>query len=476
MCRLARVVLDNFLSFGHLDFDLCGRDGPLSYALIYGENGSGKTNLVQSVRFLYDSVGTIVRSESMDYILASLGSNDVLKLPEDVEGRRLESLMLMGRSYRMTGTEEPMSLRYEFDTDACRLSYAMTISSDGSLVREEMSRFTTGSRTSRLFLVESTDEGPDVRFGRGVFGPEISRKLRRRIPESWGGDSLLAILMSEFSRNGYAFMESSISEPMMSAMGFVSGLSTYVGGDPRKVAWPDGTPVEGGAIEPEEKPFLDAYGRAASSYLVRLCSDIKGAEYETWDIGGLLEYRLAVDRVVAGERRRIPIEQESAGTRKLLRMLPALLRCVQGGVALIDGFDSGIHDRMVRDMLEDVVERTQIEKDGDNARFTLDGGTTWTPLPGSTLVSMNFWGFTPVLFPEIERQFVDFYHANSNNPKAEIYIPKVVDNMIHAGEVKVKVLRTDAKWFGVTYKEDTDLVNNALAKFDAEGLYTDMGK
>ena len=160
--------------------------------------------------------------------------------------------------------------------------------------------------------------------------------------------------MSEFSRNGYAFMESSVSEPVMSAMGFVSSLSTYVGGDPRKVAWPDGTPVEDGAIEPEEKPRLDAYGRAASSYLVRLCSDIKGAEYETWDIGGLLEFRLVVDRVVAGERRRIPIEQESAGTRKLLRMLPALLRCVRGGVTLIDGFDSGIHDRMVRDMLEDV--------------------------------------------------------------------------------------------------------------------------
>ena len=176
-----------------------------------------------------------------------------------------------------------IGFQYEFDTDACRLSYAMTISSDGSLVREELSRFTTGSRTGRLFLVESTDEGPDVRFGRGLFGPEISRKLRRRIPESWGGDSLLAILMSEFSRNSYAFMDSSVSEPMMSAMGFISGLSTYVGGDLGKVTWPEGTPVEDGAVDPSEKPRLDAYGRAASSYLIRLCSDIKGAEYETWE-------------------------------------------------------------------------------------------------------------------------------------------------------------------------------------------------
>ena len=74
-----------------------------------------------------------------------------------------------------------IGFQYEFDTDACRLSYAMTISRDGSLVREELSRFTTGSRTSRLFLIESTGEGPDVRFGRGVFGPDC--------PGSSGGAS-----------------------------------------------------------------------------------------------------------------------------------------------------------------------------------------------------------------------------------------------------------------------------------------------
>ena len=77
---------------------------------------------------------------------------------------------------------------------------------------------------------------------------------------------------------------------------------------------------------------------------------------------------------------------------------------------------------------------------------------------------------------EIEKQFIEFYHKNSENPKAEIYIPFVVDELIKQKAVKVKVLNTSAKWFGVTYKEDTELVNNALQKFDGEGLYTDMGQ
>ena len=84
--------------------------------------------------------------------------------------------------------------------------------------------------------------------------------------------------------------------------------------------------------------------------------------------------------------------------------------------------------------------------------------------------------FSPMLFEEIEKQFIEFYHKNSENPKAEIYIPVVVDELIKQKAVKVKVLNTSAQWFGVTYKEDTELVNNALQKFDGEGLYTDMGQ
>ena len=81
-----------------------------------------------------------------------------------------------------------------------------------------------------------------------------------------------------------------------------------------------------------------------------------------------------------------------------------------------------------------------------------------------------------MLFGEIEKQFIEFYHKNSENPKAEIYIPFVVDELIKQKAVKVKVLNTSAKWFGVTYKEDTELVNNTWQKFDGEGLYTDMGQ
>lgn len=88
------------------------------------------------------------------------------------------------------------------------------------------------------------------------------------------------------------------------------------------------------------------------------------------------------------------------------------------------------------------------------------------------LVSMNFWAFTPSIFTEIEKQFIEFYPINKDNLKSEFYIPKVVDCMIKNQVANVKVLKTDAQWFGVTYKEDTPIVNKALTAFHEAGLYS----
>lgn len=118
-------------------------------------------------------------------------------------------------------------------------------------------------------------------------------------------------------------------------------------------------------------------------------------------------------------------------------------------------------------------EMTKIIRQEDGTIRDLESGIA---LPENNPVSMNFWGFTPVLFGEIEKQFAVFYRLNKENPKAEMYIPFVVDELIKQKTARVKVLNTDAVWFGVTYKADADMVNNALAAFDREGMYTDMGK
>ena len=123
--------------------------------------------------------------------------------------------------------------------------------------------------------------------------------------------------------------------------------------------------------------------------------------------------------------------------------------------------------------LTTVVERTKIEKDGDNARFTEDDGETWTFVPGDTLVSMNFWGFSASLLKEIEGHFPAFLdNAIANNPmKGEYLLPNTVNDLLQEGKATVKVLYSRDKWYGVTYREDRAGVAEAMKAKHAEGLY-----
>jgi UTP-glucose-1-phosphate uridylyltransferase len=120
--------------------------------------------------------------------------------------------------------------------------------------------------------------------------------------------------------------------------------------------------------------------------------------------------------------------------------------------------------------LIDVVERTHIEKKGEKIFFQDEDGTE-IELDENTLVSMNFWGFTPQYFKELESRFVKFIKENNDNIKSEFYIPYVVNLLIEESIGKTKVLESDAEWFGVTYQEDRPVVVESIRKLIAAGKY-----
>ena len=85
-------------------------------------------------------------------------------------------------------------------------------------------------------------------------------------------------------------------------------------------------------------------------------------------------------------------------------------------------------------------------------------------LDGSEPVSMNVWGFTPILFKYLEEKFVEFLSENGTEMKSEYLIPSVVNELIQSGQETVHVLRSGATWFGVTYKEDKPFVEGEIEK------------
>ena len=125
--------------------------------------------------------------------------------------------------------------------------------------------------------------------------------------------------------------------------------------------------------------------------------------------------------------------------------------------------------------LADIVERTKIEKYEGGIHFTEDDGATWTDLPADTIVSMNMWGFTPGFLEKVAEQFPDFLdnQVPANPLKSEFLLPRSVDALLKAGMATVKILKSEDKWYGVTYAADKPIVVAALKALAEQGKYPD---
>ena len=119
------------------------------------------------------------------------------------------------------------------------------------------------------------------------------------------------------------------------------------------------------------------------------------------------------------------------------------------------------------DKLDTVVETENLEKKDNyistNRNITLDG---------SEPVSMNMWGFTPSLFNYLHEDFVNFLNDEGDELKSEFLIPTVINNLVQNNQEEVYVLRSNASWFGVTYKEDKPFVINKIQELINSGIYS----
>lgn len=122
--------------------------------------------------------------------------------------------------------------------------------------------------------------------------------------------------------------------------------------------------------------------------------------------------------------------------------------------------------------LTDVVERTHIEKDGENAKYTEDG-VHYLPLSGESLVSMNYWGFQNSMIDELCDRFAAFLDERLpvDPVKCEYFLPTVANTLIKEGRASVRLLNCHETWHGITYRDDLQSVIDAIADMRAQGIY-----
>ena len=168
-------------------------------------------------------------------------------------------------------------------------------------------------------------------------------------------------------------------------------------------------------------------------------------------------YGLDAYRQMAQELRRLPAEGGAAMVGYLLKNTASLHGTVTRGLCVRQG-----------GFLDSVRETRNIQLYPDGTLRDLGADRLLDP---DALVSMNFWGFMPSIFPVLRRDFESFLRAAGDDPKAERLLPELVDSQIQQGNLRVSVLSSAGQWFGMTYREDRETVAQALRRLHESGEY-----
>ncbi len=130
----------------------------------------------------------------------------------------------------------------------------------------------------------------------------------------------------------------------------------------------------------------------------------------------------------------------------------------------------GVCTKNSKNKLTSVIERTKIIKEADQQIYFHENDKK-TQLPDDTIVSMNFWGFHPNVFETARLMFIDFLNDLNDNSTEEFYIPKIANYTIESKSAQLHVLTSESQWYGVTYKEDKEIVQKAMSELTINGAY-----
>ena len=356
------VVLKNFKSFRDTRFDF--RKGKKSYkkfAAVYGENGSGKSNFVDSLNFLrfsLESFNMAVRSDQLQRMQKSRA------LPDDLvfffANGVLPTFQKIMSEYRMAGCEEPATIELGFIINNHPGYYSLSFTD--SITGEKLYYF-TGKQSGVVFEISSDNNTVTKSFCRNFFSSRYAeRELTTLIDQYWGKHTLLSILNNERESKNADYINRSyitcVFEPvdMISLMTVKhsTGSPDSLNAGKNHIGVTD-NPMEG-IIPVSKVNILDRTESILNNFFTQAYSDIKQVYYEKTQEKGNLRYILYVRKMIGGQIRSIRFQNESEGTKRILFIISDLLSACSGGTVVLDEIDTGIHDLLLRTVLSSIDE------------------------------------------------------------------------------------------------------------------------
>lgn len=347
------VKLKNFKSFGDVKFNLLDKSGnPKNMILVYGENGIGKSNLASSFFLLSESLRTMNVRDMLERILAEnpehIKDMDFARFLK-MSFRDIEALVKENKTVRSSG-----NMYVEFGFRLKGKSGKYIIETNNTEIVHEHLEYTLLRNKGVYFDI--TPENKTI--NEKIFKDKaLVSEIRSACNKFWGKHTFLSIIEHETDDKAENYFRNQISAQFKNVLGFFGTLSCKVKYGSRQERGIIGLPPDifsdysVGSIPANQVGKLYRAEQMLNAFFTTVYRDITKVYYIQQKEKRFIHYQLMLRKVIAGKEREIDFSLESTGTQSLLQLLPFLLVVVKGATVVIDEFDIGIHDILVRSLV-----------------------------------------------------------------------------------------------------------------------------
>ena len=351
------VKAKNFKSLKDIAFNLNKTKAKTNqFIAIYGENGSGKTNIVE----LFKVLQQLVMARTIDVAMNKI-PKEYWKIQEEIgeqlppELNQIWQLSLNLKEYRMINEKEPTEIEYGFKINDIDGFYYIKF--DDEIIEEKI-YYIAGKQKSYLFQIKKESDKIVEKINKKIFiNEKYNEELIENINKYWGKYSFLSLLEFEIQEKNKEYVENNISENIFKVIEQILSMTVHVDKGALRII-PDNlikqrklNNIQNGVVNKEKLSEIKKYENILNIFFTQAYADIKEVKYKINEKEGKIFYELYFNKMIGGEVKSIPSKLESDGTKRILEQFDTLIGSLLGETVIIDEIDNGIHDVLMKNII-----------------------------------------------------------------------------------------------------------------------------
>lgn len=344
------IKLQNYRSFTNLNLNLMSKNGiPLKLVILYGENGAGKSNLINVFDTLYDTIQTMsLRNMIMDFLDKNSDSGQI----KDISSlKQLTDITRIIQENKTKDSDSNMSIEIGFQLNGKNGTYYIEF--DNNQIVQEQLEYTIEKNKGLYFRIDSDSQ----KISNTIFG-NAKNEFSSALERFWGKHSALALLFNAKNEFSEEYFTKNTHPFLLNILNYIQSFCVYMTNSSYKYGIIDNkdtlSPANfaNGEIPVSEEYKLERAERMLNKFFKATYHDIKNVYYKKSISGTSLTYELYFSRLISGSERSISYSDESCGTSNLIYLLPYCIAVAHNRVVAIDEIDNGIHDVLLLNLVK----------------------------------------------------------------------------------------------------------------------------